>query len=204
MSTLRLLRMADLPLVAPRCCRWCGAPLPPRRTLWCGNAHRDLFALLSQGGLQRAAVFARDRGVCSACGLDTELLRQAWRQVCSQAVHDFSADYQALAKAVSRQRDASGRHYVGEAELRARYKQRKADEAARLAALGFKGAESGHFWEADHVVPVIEGGGVRHGMTADQLLANLRTLCLRCHRAATAALAARRATARRPQQVLGL
>ena len=36
-------------------------------------------------------------------------------------------------------------------------------------------------WDADHILPVAEGGG-------ECDLSNLRTLCLRCHREATAAL----------------
>jgi 5-methylcytosine-specific restriction endonuclease McrA len=36
-------------------------------------------------------------------------------------------------------------------------------------------------WDADHIVPVIEGGG-------ECDLTNMRTLCLRCHRAHTAEL----------------
>lgn len=40
-------------------------------------------------------------------------------------------------------------------------------------------------WDADHIVPVIEGGG-------ECDLENIRTLCLRCHRAATAQLRQRR------------
>lgn len=39
-------------------------------------------------------------------------------------------------------------------------------------------------WDADHIVPVIEGGG-------ECDLSNLRTLCLKCHRSATAALRSR-------------
>ena len=39
-------------------------------------------------------------------------------------------------------------------------------------------------WDADHIVPVAEGGG-------ECDLDNLRTLCLKCHRIATAALRAR-------------
>lgn len=39
-------------------------------------------------------------------------------------------------------------------------------------------------WDADHIVPVAEGGG-------ECDLANMRTLCLKCHRAATAELRAR-------------
>jgi 5-methylcytosine-specific restriction enzyme A len=40
-------------------------------------------------------------------------------------------------------------------------------------------------WDADHIVPVVEGGG-------ECDLANLRTLCLKCHRVATAELRKRR------------
>ena len=45
-------------------------------------------------------------------------------------------------------------------------------------------------WQADHIVPVAEGGGSCG-------LDNLRTLCTGCHKAATAELAARLARARR-------
>ncbi|HYL77827.1 MAG TPA: HNH endonuclease [Bryobacteraceae bacterium] len=41
-------------------------------------------------------------------------------------------------------------------------------------------------WDADHIVPVVEGGG-------ECDLANIRTLCLKCHRAATLELRKRRA-----------
>jgi 5-methylcytosine-specific restriction enzyme A len=40
-------------------------------------------------------------------------------------------------------------------------------------------------WEADHILPVVEGGG-------ECDLSNLRTLCLRCHRMATLGLRLRR------------
>jgi len=36
----------------------------------------------------------------------------------------------------------------------------------------------GRLWDIDHIVPVSEGGG-------DSTLANLRTVCLRCHRQVT-------------------
>jgi 5-methylcytosine-specific restriction enzyme A len=41
-------------------------------------------------------------------------------------------------------------------------------------------------WDADHIVPVVEGGGACD-------LSNIRTLCLRCHRKVTGELRARRA-----------
>ena len=50
-------------------------------------------------------------------------------------------------------------------------------------------------WEADHITPVVEGGG-------ECDLSNLRTLCLRCHRMATLGLRLRRAEARQEARQL--
>ena len=50
-----------------------------------------------------------------------------------------------------------------------------------LAAWGLRPRARSSLWDADHIVPVIEGGG-------ECDLANIRTLCLRCHREATAQL----------------
>lgn len=58
-----------------------------------------------------------------------------------------------------------------------------------IEAWGLKTLARRSLWDADHIVPVVEGGG-------ECDLSNLRTLCLRCHRGATAALRLRlRATA---------
>ena len=55
---------------------------------------------------------------------------------------------------------------------------------------------AGDLWQADHVVPVAEGGG-------ECDLDNYRTLCERCHRGETAALRAR-ARARRGRKTRGV
>jgi 5-methylcytosine-specific restriction endonuclease McrA len=47
-----------------------------------------------------------------------------------------------------------------------------------LAHWGLRSRTRRSLWDADHVVPVAEGGG-------ECDLDNIRTLCLRCHRAAT-------------------
>jgi hypothetical protein len=65
---------------------------------------------------------------------------------------------------------------------------RKLDYAARRAFLKGWGLREGSrksLWDADHIVPVAEGGG-----QCD--LSNMRTLCLKCHREATRALRVRR------------
>lgn len=51
----------------------------------------------------------------------------------------------------------------------------------------------GSLWQADHVVPVSEGGGASG-------LDNYRTLCLPCHKAVTKELASRLAAARRQRE----
>jgi 5-methylcytosine-specific restriction protein A len=56
--------------------------------------------------------------------------------------------------------------------------------AARLKASldwGVRAGSRKSLWDADHIVPVAEGGG-------ECDLANIRTLCLKCHRTATAEL----------------
>jgi 5-methylcytosine-specific restriction protein A len=61
---------------------------------------------------------------------------------------------------------------------------RKFDYAARrrfLKQWRLREGSRKSLWDADHVVPVAEGGG-----QCD--LSNMRTLCLLCHREATAAL----------------
>lgn len=46
------------------------------------------------------------------------------------------------------------------------------------------------FWDIDHIVPVVEGGG-------DSGPENLRTVCIKCHKKVTAELAAKRALERK-------
>jgi 5-methylcytosine-specific restriction protein A len=69
---------------------------------------------------------------------------------------------------------------------------RRLKGAARVegwAAWGLKPNQRRSFWDADHILPVAEGGG-------ECDLANMRTLCLRCHRKATAELRERLKRAR--------
>lgn len=66
--------------------------------------------------------------------------------------------------------------------MRLRFAQRM-QELKRLQGMGVapKGRKS--WWDADHIVPVVEGG--------DSNLENVRTLCRLCHREVTAVLRAR-------------
>lgn len=94
-------------------------------------------------GYLREKTFARDRGVCAGCGIDTA----------AELLH------------LKRSR--------GAARIRA------------LARWGLKRLDRRSLWDADHVLPVAEGGGACD-------LENIRTLCLLCHKRVTAELRERR------------
>lgn len=50
------------------------------------------------------------------------------------------------------------------------------------------GRRTGDLWDMAHVKAVCEGGGIRPGMTAEEIMDNLETLCIWCHREDTRAL----------------
>jgi 5-methylcytosine-specific restriction protein A len=66
-------------------------------------------------------------------------------------------------------------------------RQRGSARNRALAKWGLRSMTRKSLWDADHIVPVVEGGG-----GCD--LENIRTLCLICHRKETDELRARRKT----------
>jgi 5-methylcytosine-specific restriction enzyme A len=65
------------------------------------------------------------------------------------------------------------------AELHRMKRLRGAARSRAMAEWGLSGRKS--LWDADHIIPVVEGGG-------ECDLSNMRTLCLKCHRKHTAEL----------------
>jgi len=120
-------------------CRWCSLEVPRGRFTFCSEYCVHEWKLRSQPAYLRENVLLRDRGICSACGVDA---LAAYRQ------------------------------------LRA---SRGSSRRALLEHWGLKRYTRKSLWDADHIQPVAEGGG-------ECDLDNLRTLCLRCHRAATVEL----------------
>ena len=161
-------------------CRWCGKRVEPPRRSWCSQKCVEEYQIRSNPGFARARVWERDRGICALCGADTE----PWWRVADE----MEADLRQRIKTSERPPVApyEVRSPLYEA-MRILYAKRiEMDDLLKVAGHG------GHQWEMDHIVPVVEGGG-------ECGLEGLRTLCLEHHKAATAALAARRAEARRPQ-----
>lgn len=83
---------------------------------------------------------------------------------------------------------------VCQADTAALRKQRDGLEYNSDARREFQRIHRDQFtWEADHIVPVVEGGG-------ECGLDNYRTLCVRCHKQATRELRGRLAQAKRQQK----
>jgi 5-methylcytosine-specific restriction enzyme A len=74
-------------------------------------------------------------------------------------------------------------------ELRRIKRLRGVARSRAIAEWGIRRRKS--IWDADHVIPVAEGGG-------ECDLSNMRTLCLKCHRSHTAQLRRRLQKARSP------
>lgn len=147
-----------------------GQVLKPRR-YWCSNQCVEAGQWLNNPTFVRRRVFERDKGVCSCCGFDA-----AQAERIDKALH--RQIYAAKDRGWHRPPDYSTFKVITEARL-------------LLCHLWTGRSRIGsHLWEADHIVAVVEGGG---GVQ----LAGYRTLCLICHKQATAALASRRAVARR-------
>lgn len=150
-------------------CRRCAKAVPQGRRTWCSDVCVADALIRCQPATARAWVEIRDNGVCNQCGLDTKALKKAF-QAALRAAREH--DYQANLKWSD----------SGEA----------AEVKKRLWDLGLKDS-SMDFWDMDHRLEVINGGG-------HCSLSNLVTLCKPCHKAKTKVLAGERAAAKRSQR----
>jgi 5-methylcytosine-specific restriction endonuclease McrA len=185
----------DLPYVrddGPRKCRCCFVILEGRRRTWCSDACVNVWCLVGFGD-PADVVFARDRGVCAACGVDCIAASRAIRSLHRVAERRIPKVPDLPWCAYSPRKWDDPDRAAARAEHKRQVEERSAAIlvwiADRLQVLRPEfarfPAKLSHTWEADHIVPVVEGGGNE--------LANLRTLCTPCHRDATRTLAGRRA-----------
>eukprot|EP00752_Nemacystus_decipiens_P008044 g7189.t1 len=147
-------------------CRFCQEEVPTARRTFCSNGCVHEHRIRTQGSYVRKCLATRDGGRCAECGVDAAGLykraRAAW--VAGGSLTD--------------KREAVAREMVGtpfEGKVPAEGATRRPTQ--------------GKFWHADHIVPVVRGGG-------QCSLKNYRTLCVSCHAAATKRLAGERAAAR--------
>ena len=148
-------------------CRWCGGEIPEGRVWWCGDdCVKDFYIKSGSSGYITAYVQQRDQGVCAICGVDTQQLDRIIRKLYNQRSQEH-----AMARL--------GHLY-----------QKYPWAFYRYGAPALLQPQPRCLWEADHIVPVSEGGGACG-------LENFRTLCLPCHKAETKKLHSRLAKARK-------
>ena len=153
----------------------CGREVPKgRRTCYSDECIRGWKAINDPQTIRRI-VFERDKGICAICGADTEALRRTYRAAILVAanVGDPSWPY--------------GDHTIESFNHVGFTNQQKVARPAGFPRL------SRTWWEADHIVPVAEGGG---GCGPE----GYRTLCCLCHKKETATLAARLAAKRKAEK----
>lgn len=172
-------------------CRYlpCQNEVPKGRRNWCSDACVHEYRLRADWNYARQHLRKREKCVCRMCGTDTRRLKgglvKIWKQAVAigkanrlhknlyafAAYTDLNLEYATLAH------DLSIRGFHGFCpELPKSWRPRKA------------WVEPRDLWEADHIQPVVEGGGHEPE--------NLRTLCQPCHKLVTNALRQSRRTKR--------
>lgn len=173
-------------------CSWCGTTeLPKGRQTWCSQKCVDEYLMRSSSSHIRQAVYRRDKGICAKCGCDADSEYRAW-----------NARRREVARLADRLIHASrwnqiwiDGHWAFKDSSYPDARETKPFRAHLLEkyAPGNWTACRSSGWDADHIVPVAEGGG-------ECDLDNYRTLCHPCHKLVTAELAARLAEARRAKK----
>jgi len=155
-------------------CRECGVEVPKGRLTFCSAPCIETWKIRSNPSHARKRVYERDHGICAMCAINTEIERAKRHEVRRLMMwlarrHFDDIDW----------RDAMGNHL-------------KAEKAVNedLKRTGWPLTTKRSWWAADHVVPVVEGGG-----GCD--LSGLRTLCIICHLKVTRELHGRLKAARK-------
>jgi 5-methylcytosine-specific restriction protein A len=168
-------------------CSWCGEPVPKGRRHWCSEACVNNFNVANNTASTRWALEKRDHGVCALCGQNTkdpELLdakkrvQKARLEAGLCRIH-HNNEYKRLRPDPAPGETAA--YWSG------RYRQRRPCRC--FFCVLYRELEQLTAWEADHIVPVAEGGG-------QCSLNGYRTLCLGCHKAETRKLRKRLARPR--------
>jgi 5-methylcytosine-specific restriction endonuclease McrA len=166
-------------------CRWCSKECPGRRTSYCSKECSDAAGVYIYPSIRDDKILERDKGVCADCGIDTVKLRRVLKKLYARV-------------------QPPGKETQEEFEVRLRRKASYEKIVNQLSENGWRGVFGGWYsnrwnlsnrlWQADHITPKILGG--------HDDLENFRTLCVPCHKAASARLAKHRARLRKKQSHL--
>lgn len=161
-------------------CRWCGTETKPPRMTFCSASCVHEWTIRTGGPEIRIMLLKRDKGVCACCGVDTLSLRQRIHPDWNLVFREWSDQRNINGSLTEAQRD-DWREYRREVVVL------RDTERAKVDPGYVEVLRSGRsdLWDADHIIPVEEGGG-QCG------LSNYQTLCVVCHLKKNAKHAAQR------------
>jgi hypothetical protein len=188
------------------CSCGCGKKPGKGRLYWHSAECVELWREKNDPSYIRQQLKKRDKGICAACGCDSEAEFRSWQAARKEATRLFRwlESREELRMAFSGLREhGNDWHRVSTAAMwpdclkdgKICYKKIAAKQDAEITRLmgpHRDGWTSGRVsaWDADHILEVVNGGGLCG-------LENYQTLCHPCHKAKTAKLAADLAVKRR-------
>jgi 5-methylcytosine-specific restriction endonuclease McrA len=163
----------------PGKCAYCQKPLTGRQTSWCSKdcgeqAFNDVMFARGSSTHIRAAVFARDNGICASCGVDCKKLQRISNYVYYRSLPEYCKDTfkrTGWNPSIICFRDKWGGDFSSSLFEKEYFKAARKLWANTPLNFGFS------CWQADHILEVTNGGA--HSME------NLQTLCNSCHKTKT-------------------
>lgn len=145
-------------------CRWCQQEVPPPKRTFCGPECLHEYSLRKDSQYLRRCVENRDGGICALCGLDTEKLKRIAKKL-------DRLDWETTeGKSKINWHGKTSKIYI---KITAKYPW-----SYKLCHSMSMKQKINWFWEADHILEVVKGGGACG-------LDNIQTLCIGCHRQKT-------------------
>lgn len=138
----------------------------------------------------RGLVKERDKGVCAGCGVDTREVRARKLSNETKDFYRYLGYWSRIGASVILRSEPDWHNSRGDRSWHAALMEARERYGLNTWQEEFDRQFEKSEWQADHIIPVCEGGG-QCG------LENYRTLCTPCHKQETRELAARRAAARR-------
>lgn len=185
------------PTVPGKCACGCGKKLPKGKRRWLNDKHSwkcyVQYALRAgDSAIIRRLVGERDKGICARCGTDTTRDKLYWRETERLWQWLAEAENGGLMSRFRREKLRAPIQHEWDERRERHWYARRLVEIELKARIGRK-STSGHWWEADHIKAVSEGGG---GCG----LENFQTLCIPCHKWKTRQLMRRLAAKKRALQ----
>lgn len=168
-------------------CRMCGIEVPKRRRLWCSNeCVTEVFIRKGDTNIVRRELWKKDKGICQGCCLDIgtimeleEFLKRPIRFIADKRVGEYDGpnpwdypgnpEWYKYCRNLDSEKHKRAKIWKGFAWGRDEWLEFCKNE------LDIEPGHHDHYWEADHIIPVSEGGG---GCGID----GYQILCIKCHK----------------------